>query len=153
MPPLLFSSSSPKHIFSPAESFLLIFCCFSKTRQFGAINQTEFGPIIVKCKMRSQHAFFVVVFLPKAGPVLHYPPESNALWCSAPHRIRGDLSLLLSLLVWVSELATRDRIEHEQGLLYVLPVMTPSWCVCSAYRKQTSRQERKLYACFPFTPV
>lgn len=70
-----------------------------------------------------------------------------------PRRIRGDLPLLLGLRVRVSELANGDRIEHEHGLLYVLPVMTPSCCVCSAYRKQTPRQERKLYACFLFTPV
>lgn len=51
----------PEAFFSPAENFLLICCCFSKTRQFSVINQTKFEQIIVKGNMRSQLAFFVVV--------------------------------------------------------------------------------------------
>lgn len=60
---LLFCSSSQKHDFTTAESFSLICCCFSKTRQFSAINQTKFGQIIVKCKMRRQHDFFFFFLL------------------------------------------------------------------------------------------
>lgn len=91
MPLLLFcSSSSLKHIFSPAESFLLICCCFSKTRQFSAINQTKFGQIDVKCKMRSQQAFFF--FFPEAGPVLHYLLRKQVIMMLPPtkKKIHGD---------------------------------------------------------------
>lgn len=156
MPLLLFSSSSPKHFFFSScreLPFNLLLLFKNKTIWCNQPSRIWTN----HCKMQNEKpACFLLLLLCfslKLGLYYIIPPESNVLWCSAPHRIRGGLSLLLSLLVWVSELATRDRIEPEQGLLYVLPVMTPSWCVCSAYRKQTSRQERTLYSCFPFTPV
>lgn len=150
MPSLLFCSSSPKHVFSPAENFLLICCCFSKTRQFSVINQTKFEQIIVKCKMRSQHAFLFLslsffFFFLKLDPCYIISLEINALWCPVPSEMDGS--------VWFSELAIWDRIERIQGLLYVLPVITPSWCVCCSMWKWTSCQEMKFCVCFPCTLI
>lgn len=89
MPPLLFLPFFPEAyiFFSPAESFLLSCCCFSKTRQFSAINQTKFGQIVVKCKIRSQHAFFFPC--PEAGLVLYYPSRKELIiMLFSPHRAK-----------------------------------------------------------------
>ena len=121
MTSLLFcSSSSLKHIFSPAESFLLICCCFSKTRQFSAINQTKFGQIDVKCKMRSQQAFF---FFPEAEPVLHYLLRKQIIVKLSPRKkkIHGDdYSFLACLYEFQSWLLQTDLSIHKVYYNYYL---------------------------------
>lgn len=98
----------PEAVFSPAESLLLICCCFSKTRQFGAINPTEFGQIIVKCKMRSQHALLFLRVSLQLAPCRVISLESEALRCSLPCG-RHDALSPSPLCGWRSWLWREDR--------------------------------------------
>ena len=40
-----------------------------------------------------------------------------------------------------------------QGLLYALPVTTPSWVSVLPTENKHASQERKFYACFPFRAI
>lgn len=96
-------------------------------------------------------------FPPEAGPVLHYLQRKQFIvmlfFFSQQNNVAIILlSYFLSLLIEVSKLAIRGRIEHPQGLLYLLPVMKQSQLVYCAYTKTNILpRENIVCACFPYS--
>lgn len=158
MPPLLFSSSSPKRV------LFFVFFLLQRELPFNLLlffkNKTIWcnQPNRIwthHCKMQNEKPAYLLLLCFSLKLDLCGILPQKAMHCGALSPTGCEeiflccWTCLCALQSWLLD----TGLSMNTGSLYVLSAMTPSCGVCSACRKQTSRQERKLDACFPLTPV